>query len=71
VVHTTSEYSVGERKTTWKARDIGRFAGRTFLGYHRPDGRVGTRNSWLVIPQVFCENRNIKVMQEARLEVPI
>jgi altronate hydrolase len=26
---------------------------------------VGTRNYWLVIPLVFCENRNIRVLQEA------
>ncbi|GJM64233.1 altronate dehydratase family protein [Persicobacter diffluens] len=33
--------------------------GRTFMGYHRSDGQVGTRNVWLVVPLVFCENRNI------------
>ncbi len=38
---------------------------RTFQGFHRPDGRVGTANYWLVIPLVFCENRNIQVLEEA------
>ncbi|HEX7546935.1 MAG TPA: UxaA family hydrolase, partial [Gemmatimonadaceae bacterium] len=32
---------------------------------HRADGRVGTRNLWLVIPLVFCENRNVRALQEA------
>ena len=36
-----------------------------FQGYHRADGQVGTRNYWLVIPLVFCENRNIRALQEA------
>jgi altronate dehydratase large subunit len=27
---------------------------RTFLGYRRPDGRVGTRNHVLVVPTVIC-----------------
>lgn len=49
----------------WHTPDISRFAGRTFNGYHRADGRVGTRNLWLVLPLVFCENRNVRALQEA------
>ena len=49
----------------WRAPDISRFTGRTFDGYHRADGRVGTRNLWLVLPLVFCENRNVRALQEA------
>ncbi len=49
----------------WRAPDVTRFAGRTFDGYHRADGRVGTRNLWLVLPLVFCENRNVRALQEA------
>lgn len=49
----------------WTAPDTSRFANRTFNGYHRADGRVGTRNLWLVLPMVFCENRNVRAMQEA------
>ena len=29
------------------------------------DGKVGTANYWLVIPMVFCENRNLEVLREA------
>ena len=49
----------------WRAPDVSRFAGRTFDGYHRADGRVGTRNLWLVLPLVFCENRNVRALQQA------
>ena len=35
------------------------------MGYHRPDGQVGTANYWLVIPLVFCENRNVNVIRQA------
>lgn len=52
----------------WQAPDVSKFLNRTFMGFHRADGKVGTRNYWLVIPLVFCENRNIKVIQEALLE---
>lgn len=49
----------------WNAPDVSRWRGRTFLGYHRSDGQVGTRNYWLVVPLVFCENRNIEVLKQA------
>jgi len=39
--------------------------GRTFLGYQRADGQVGTRNYWLVVPLVFCENRNVVNLKQA------
>lgn len=50
---------------SWQPPDVSRFAGRTFKGYHRSDGRVGTANYWLFIPTVFCENRNLDVIREA------
>jgi altronate hydrolase len=49
----------------WTAPDVSRWRQRTFLGYHRADGQVGTRNYWLVIPLVFCENRNVAVLKQA------
>ena len=49
----------------WTPPDVSRWGGRTFLGYKRADGQVGTRNYWLVVPLVFCENRNIEVLKEA------
>lgn len=49
----------------WQAPDVSAFKGRTFNGYHRSDGRVGTANYWLFIPTVFCENRNLDVIREA------
>nr|WP_298995659.1 altronate dehydratase family protein [uncultured Allomuricauda sp.] len=52
----------------WSPPDISKFKGRSFLGYHRSDGQVGTANYWVVIPLVFCENRNVAVMKDAFLE---
>jgi altronate hydrolase len=49
----------------WHAPDVSKFQNRTFNGYHRSDGRVGTANYWLFIPTVFCENRNMDVIKEA------
>lgn len=72
--HATDEVVVRERRIEWTPPDVSRFAGRTFDGFVR-SGRdpgtgagVGTANHWLVVPLVFCENRNIQVMREAMLE---
>jgi altronate hydrolase len=49
----------------WASPDVSRWRRKTFLGYFRDDGQVGTRNYWLVVPLVFCENRNISVLKQA------
>lgn len=65
VKHAASGFAVGERKTEWHIPDVSKFKNRTFNGFHRADGKVGTANYWLVIPMVFCENRNVEVLREA------
>ena len=65
VKHAASDFTLGDRKTEWHQPDVSKFSGRTFMGFHREDGKVGTANYWLVIPLVFCENRNIEVLREA------
>ncbi len=49
----------------WASPDVSRWRQKTFLGYSRDDGQVGTRNYWLIVPLVFCENRNISVLKQA------
>ena len=63
VKHAINSFEVRENHTDWQAPNLSKFEGRTFNGFHRPDGSVGTANYWLVIPLVFCENRNIEVLQ--------
>src|SRR3981189_185316 len=49
----------------WASPDLSGWRHKAFLGYVRDDGQVGTRNYWLVVPLVFCENRNISVLKQA------
>jgi altronate hydrolase len=65
VRHAAGPYAWREVANAWKAPDVDRFRHRTFNGYHRADGKVGTANYWLFIPTVFCENRNLDVIKEA------
>ncbi|GGF38657.1 UxaA family hydrolase [Echinicola rosea] len=68
VAHKTSEFTGVRDFKPWSAPDVSKWADRTFMGYHRQDGQVGTANYWLVIPLVFCENRNIEIMKNAFVE---
>lgn len=65
VKHASDSYSIGKRKTEWHVPDVEKFRNKTFMGFHRDDGKVGTANYWLVVPLVFCENRNIEILREA------
>ena len=66
--HSSAEYSEKNKNYNWVAPDISKFDERTFDGYHRLDGKVGTANFWLVIPLTFCENRNLDVIEAALSE---
>lgn len=65
IKHAVNQFETRSRKTSWQAPDVSKFQKSIFNGFHRSDGSVGTANYWLVIPMVFCENRNIEVLQEA------
>ena len=63
--HEAAPFHEKTENYAWTPPDISRGTQRTFAGIHREDGQVGTRNYWLVIPLVFCENRNIGVLKQA------
>jgi altronate hydrolase len=63
--HEAASYGRGSDVYSWNPPDVARWQNTTFAGYRRSDGQVGTRNYWLVVPLVFCENRNLKVLQQA------
>jgi altronate hydrolase len=65
VQHQATDFHEKSVEYHWTAPDVSRWKQRTFLGYHRSDGQVGTRNYWIVVPLVFCENRNIGVLKQA------
>jgi altronate hydrolase len=63
--HAAGKYAYRSVQYKWQPPDISQFQHKTFNGYKRSDGRVGTANYWLFIPTVFCENRNLDVIKEA------
>jgi altronate hydrolase len=63
--HEAAAFHEKTEEYRWAPPDVSRWRQKTFLGYVREDGQVGTRNYWLVVPLVFCENRNISVLKQA------
>lgn len=63
--HEAAGFHEKTEEYRWTPPDVSKWKERTFLGYRRSDGQVGTRNYWLVVPLVFCENRNITVLKQA------
>ncbi len=68
VKHYASEFGKKQTQKSWTAPDTSNFSSKTFNGYYRSNGEVGTANYWLLIPLVFCENRNINAIAEIMSE---
>ena len=64
VKHQTQPTSGRTQDFNWSPPNVDKWKDRTFMGFHRPDGQVGTANIWLFFPLVFCENRNIEKLRE-------
>ena len=65
IQHQAASFREHSRDYHWSPPDVLQWKNKTFLGYRRSDGQVGTRNYWLVVPLVFCENKNIQVLKQA------
>lgn len=65
VHHRSEAFQAGVHPYHWTPPDVSRWVTRSFQGYRRDDGQAGTRNYWLVVPLVFCENRNIQKLKQA------
>tara|TARA_B110000027_G_scaffold64691_1_gene69321 strand:+ start:609 stop:2276 length:1668 start_codon:yes stop_codon:yes gene_type:complete len=70
IVHETEAYSVPKTsiQANWISPNLDAFSKSEFLGYQRDNGSVGTENNWLVIPLVFCQNRNIETLKDTILK---
>jgi altronate hydrolase len=63
--HAAEPFTYRKISNQWRAPDVSKFRKKTFNGYYRSNGSVGTANYWLFVPTVFCENRNLDVIREA------
>tara|TARA_Y100000385_G_scaffold289319_1_gene358389 strand:+ start:630 stop:2255 length:1626 start_codon:yes stop_codon:yes gene_type:complete len=63
VRHKTQKVKGKTAPWRWIPPHTTKWCNRTFEGYHRSDGQVGTDNIWLFLPLVFCENRNIETLK--------
>lgn len=68
IKHAVANYIAKDTEYDWAPPDVSKYKDINFKGYHREDGKVGTRNYWLIIPLVFCENRNLDIIEAALLD---
>ena len=52
VQHSNSNAEVRSSNYNWTPPDVKYWESKTFMGYHRADGQVGTANVWLFFPLV-------------------
>lgn len=64
VKHQSAKVEGKTETLGWTPPNVDRWKDRTFMGYHREDGQVGTENIWLFFPLVFCENKNIETLKD-------
>lgn len=64
VKHQSAVTTGRTARPAWQAPDVSHWKDRSFMGFHRADGQVGTANVWLFFPLVFCENRTIQKLKE-------
>lgn len=64
VKHESAKVTQKTDTIGWNIPNVEQWKDRTFMGYHREDGQVGTANTWLFFPLVFCENKNIEKLRD-------
>lgn len=64
VKHQSAKVNKKNDTIGWDAPNVDKWKSKTFNGYHREDGQVGTENVWLFFPLVFCENRNVEILKD-------
>ncbi len=64
VKHQSAKVTQKTDTIGWSVPNVDQWKDKTFMGYHREDGQVGTANVWLFFPLVFCENRNIELLKD-------
>src|SRR5260370_4111949 len=63
--HQAAAFHEKTEEFQWTPPDVSEWRRRHFLGYRRTYGQVGTRNYWITVPLVFCENRHIGMPKQA------
>ena len=60
----SKELNWSANKYHWHGPDSPQYQ-KEWEGYPRENGSFGTRNHWLVIPLVFCENHHVELLRES------
>ncbi|MEJ2058281.1 MAG: UxaA family hydrolase, partial [Desulfofustis sp.] len=62
--HTTTEFKESDQPYHWQPPPPYESSPSEFMGYKRPDGKVGTANYWIFVPLVFCSNQELHELKK-------
>lgn len=62
--HATTEFKESRQPYHWQPPAPYESAPSRFMGYRRPDGKVGTANYWIFVPLVFCSNQELHELKK-------
>lgn len=62
--HATTELTEADESYHWKAPQPYPGSAVEFMGFKRPDGKVGTANYWIFVPLVFCSNQELNELKK-------
>jgi len=68
LVHRSADFRQSGETEGWAPPPVEQWKDKSFLGFHRKEGLVGTANHWLVLPMVFCENGNVETLKNSMIE---
>ena len=63
--HSSQTYGQNSTEYQWQQPHVDTWKERKIKGFRRDNGTIGTANYWLVVPLVFCQNRNIEMLRTA------
>ena len=62
--HATTEFKETHEPFQWQAPRPYQNSPTEFMGFRRPDGKVGTANYWIFVPLVFCSNQELHELKK-------
>lgn len=62
--HATTKLQESRQPFSWQPPTPYEASPTEFMGYKRPDGKVGTANYWIFVPLVFCSNQELNELKK-------
>jgi len=62
--HATTAFKESDQPYYWQPPSPYESSPSEFMGYKRPNGKVGTANYWIFVPLVYCSNQELHELKK-------